>query len=115
MLALPPKGGFVFLEVLTVMAFSPIRELTAADRQRIEASAQKFLMRNGLPRHEEDFSTASQAVQYALDLDTTGTKRSDQGNLGRNWRRCLARAAKVKPCSSLAIAYGMIGYSNNRV
>ena len=95
------------------MAFSPIRELTTVDRRRIEASAQKFLIRNGLPRYEEDFSTALQAVQYALDLDTTGTKRSDQGNLGRNWRQCLARAAKVEPCPSLTIAYGMIGYSRN--
>lgn len=97
------------------MAFSPIRELTAADWQRIEASAEAFLARNCLPRYKEDFSTALQAVQYALDLDTAGTRRSDQGNLGRNWRRCLARAANVKPCSSLAIAYGMIGYSNNRL
>ena len=97
------------------MAFVPIRELTAADRQRIEASAEAFLARNCLPRHKEDFLTALQSVQYALDLDMAGTKRSDQGNLGRNWRRCLARAAKVKPCSSLTIAYGMIGYSNNRL
>jgi hypothetical protein len=95
------------------MAFSPIRELTTTDRQRIEASAQKFLTRHSLLRHKEDFSTALQAVQYALDLDTTGTRRSDQGNLGRNWRRCLARAAGVEPCSSLTIAYGMIGYDRN--
>lgn len=95
------------------MAFSPIRELTTADRQRIEASAQKFIVRNGLPRHEEDFSTALQAVQYALDSDTTGPKRNDQGNLGRKWRQCLARAAKVEPCPSLTIAYDMIGYSRN--
>ena len=95
------------------MAFSPIRELTTVDRRRIEASAQKFLMRNGLPRHEEDFSTALQAVQYALHLDLEGTRRSDQGNLGRNWRQCLARAAKVEPCPGLTIAYDMIGYSRN--
>ena len=80
MLALPPKGGFVFFEVLIVMAFSPIRELTA----------------------------------YALDLGTAGTRRSDQGNLGRNWRRCLVRAAKVKYYTSLSIAFGYIGYSDNR-
>ena len=95
------------------MAFLPIRELTTADWQRIEASAQKFLMRNGLPRHEGDFSTAFQAVQHALAFDMAGTKRSDQGNLARNWRQCLARAAKVEPCPSLTIAYGMIGYSRN--
>ena len=115
MLALPPKGGFVFLEVLIVMAFSPIRGLTATDRQRIEASAEAFLARNCLPRHKEDFSTALQAVEYALDLDTAGTRRSDQNNLNRNWRRCLARAAKVKFYTSLGIAFGYIGYSNNRL
>jgi hypothetical protein len=105
--------SYIVQTTQAAMTFLPIRELTTADRQRIEASAQKFLMRHSLPRHKEDFSTALQAVQYALDLDTTGTKRSDQGNLGRNWRRCLARAARVEPCSSLTIAYGMIGYSRN--
>jgi hypothetical protein len=105
--------SYIVQTTQAAMAFSPIRELTTADRQRIEASAQNFLMRHSLPRHEEDFSTALQAVQYALDLDTAGTRRSDQGNLGRNWRRCLARAAKVEPSRSLTIAYGMIGYSRN--
>ncbi len=105
--------SYIVQATQAAMSFSPIRELTTADRQRIEASAQKFLMRHSLPRHKEDFSTALQAVQYALDLDIAGTKRSDQGNLGRNWRKCLARATKVKPSRSLTIAYGMIGYSRN--
>jgi len=105
--------SYIVQATQAAMSFSPIRELTTTDRQRIEASAQKFLVRNGLPRYKEDFSTALQAVQYALDLDTTGTRRSDQGNLGRNWRQCLARAAKVEPRPGLTIAYGMIGYSRN--
>jgi hypothetical protein len=105
--------SYIVQTTQAAMAFLPIRELTTADRQRIEASAQKFLMRHSLTRHKEDFSTALQAVEYALILDTEGTRRSDQGNLGRNWRRCLARAAKVEPSRSLTIAYGMIGYSRN--
>ena len=83
------------------MAWNVIRTATTEDKERLEASAQRFCERYGIPTYGDD---AVSAITNVLN-----PKDPDDASKYRNWIMCVRRA--LKDGRATGIAYDYVGYS----
>jgi len=82
------------------MAWSVIRKATQEDTEKLEARAKAFAQRHGI-EVDEEFLTAVESVEYAID--------DDRGELKGAWKKVNQRALGSKDAEG--IAYGHVGFT----
>lgn len=85
--------------------FHIIRTADDEDRERLAASANRFVARHNIDQPEG--VTAIEAIWYEIEYQKhiIGDRR-----LEKLWLRCVSRALREKPVTGLNISYGSVGY-----
>jgi hypothetical protein len=91
------------------MSLSVIRPFTAEDRERLDASAQRFADRHCIKLDLDDLGPAEALYQH-LSWDQGGPS-CNRRELKRLWQGCRCRALKVKVDASITVGHGYVGYS----
>ena len=91
------------------MALATIRTFTDQDAERLDASAQRFAGRHGLPLDLDD-QPPHRALTYELWARDTGTCPRIK-ELRRLWQACRCRALGLAVSADVEVAYGYVGYS----
>ena len=88
------------------MSLSVIRPFTAEDKERLNASAQRFADRHGIQLDLDDLGPAD-----ALDMHMSWVESQERSNLPQLWQACRCRALRVNVAADIDVGYGYIGHS----